>query len=236
VRAPDPRAAALGARGQALHLSQVPQLPVLEFELGHVRVYRGARERCLAFVRDGGVEATQTCVDLKTPHEIRSLYLRRMVECPRYSQTHESVLLVGLGGGSLAHYYQKHYPGVAIDAVEVDPVIVDVAQSLFGVESVNITCADAADFLRAPGKRYDAVYVDAFQPPSGSTSSSGVPLSLRTPEFLECLKRRLTVGGAAAFNCHDGHDDVRDLCRAFHTSYVLPAGGSSVVIGVSRPW
>lgn len=210
---------------------------MLEFDAvtdyAHVRVRRDGNTRSLSFVRDGGVEAVQSFIDVSRPHELKIAYLRRMSESPRYCRTHESVLLVGLGGGSLAHYYRRHYPEVFFDAVEVDPIIIDVAGKFFGVKGINITCADAQDFLRTPGRNYDVIYFDAFLPPSSETSGSGRPLFARSPAFLGALQRRLAAGGVAAFNCQDGRDDVRDICRAFRTSYILPAGGVSVVIGAS---
>lgn len=208
---------------------------MLEFDAvtdySHIRVRRDGNTRSLSFVHDGGVEAVQTYIDVSSPHELKISYLKRMSECPRYCRTHENVLLVGLGGGSLVHYYRRHYPEVSLEAVEVDPIIIDVAERFFGVEGINITCADVQDFLRSPGRSYDVIYFDAFLPPSSETSGSGRPLFARSPAFLEALKQRLAAGGVAAFNCQDGRDDVREICRAFRTSYILPAGGVSVVIG-----
>jgi spermidine synthase len=219
-----------------------PPANTLELEVvsahSHIRVYRGGSVRCLAFDYGGGMEAVQTCVDLSRPDELLATYLRRMLEAPRYCQKHERVLLVGLGGGSLWHHYRKNYPEVAVDVVELDPVMVDVARRYFDFGG-NVAVEDALQFIRRPGCRYDVVYVDAFLPPSRETAPTGAPLRLYGHEFLEPLKARMSPGGVASFNVHlrtDGGDDVRDLCRVFFQSYILPAHGASVVIGVTRPW
>jgi spermidine synthase len=208
-------------------------------DYSHIRVYRGGSMRCLVFVRDNGVEAVQTCVDMSRPDELQAPYLRSFAQCYRYCQKHDDVLSVGLGGGALVHHYRRHYPRTRVDVVEIDPAIISVADKYFGVRgggNVNIFNGDAYAYISKPGKLYDVIYVDAFLKPSSTTSGSGQPLFARHPVFLEKLKARLSVGGVAAFNCHDGYDDITSIRRAFPMSYVTKADGASVVIGVTRAW
>lgn len=43
-----------------------------------------------------------------------------------------SVLLVGLGGGGLPQFLRDFVPGVTVEVVELDPVVLEVAKEWFG--------------------------------------------------------------------------------------------------------
>lgn len=42
------------------------------------------------------------------------------------------VLCIGLGGGSLPNFLSHHFPGMLVDAVELDPLVVTVASDHMG--------------------------------------------------------------------------------------------------------
>src|SRR5688572_24948220 len=63
----------------------------------------------------------------------------------------KSTLILGLGGGSIIHILRKNY-GLEgeIVAVEIDPVIIEIAKTEFNIDSFNpihIELADAAQFV-----------------------------------------------------------------------------------------
>ena len=41
-------------------------------------------------------------------------------------------LCIGVGGGSLPHFLSLHYPGLQIDAVELDPLVITAATQYMG--------------------------------------------------------------------------------------------------------
>lgn len=45
-----------------------------------------------------------------------------------------TLLLVGLGGGSLPQFLRDFIPGVSVHVVELDPAVLDVAQRCFGFQ------------------------------------------------------------------------------------------------------
>ncbi len=70
-----------------------------------------------------------------------------------------NVLEIGVGGGALASYLNAKFPNLSIDAVEIDPEIVEVAQSFFGLTpgpNLKVHCADGLiyvkDLASDPGK------------------------------------------------------------------------------------
>lgn len=78
----------------------------------------------------------------------------------------DSVLLLGLGGGSVIQTlrndfnYSKH-----IEAVEIDPVIIEIAKTEFGIienEYLKIHCIDALNFVKENTKHFDLIIIDLY--------------------------------------------------------------------------
>ncbi|MEW5875729.1 MAG: fused MFS/spermidine synthase [Candidatus Zixiibacteriota bacterium] len=132
------------------------------------------------------------------------------------------MLLVGLGGGSVVKSF--HRAKWAIDAVEIDPVVAEVAVSHFGLwpSEATIYEMDARQYLITHDKRYDLIVMDAF-------GSSSIPFHLVTVEAFALLRDHLTTGGVIALNIEAvGWEDiiVRSLAvtlgRQFKHVSVLP--------------
>ena len=82
-----------------------------------------------------------------------------------------SMLVVGLGSGALASYLGSQLSGwydikrkILVDAVELDPVVVEVADKWFGFDQskVQVTLQEGCAFLRACSaeKRYRCIFLD----------------------------------------------------------------------------
>jgi spermidine synthase len=104
-----------------------------------------------------------------------------------------SLLLVGLGGGSLAKNYAQ--AGWEVDAVEIDPLVIDLAYEFFGLDSseAEVFTMDGRKFLDSGSKLYDLIIVDAF-------GSSSIPFHLVTRESFGLMKSRLADDGVLALN------------------------------------
>ena len=215
----------------------------VEFEtkstFSHIRARRNGSVRSLIFVRDSGEEAYESQVNLRSPHILRFSYLQHMFTSYLFQQQQSSVMVVGLGGGSMIHFLQKYDPRVSIEAVEIDPVVVELAERYFAVrpkENVRLVVADAFDHLKKTKKKYDTIYMDAFLKPSASTDDTGVPLNLRTEAFYKELQALLTAEGSVVFNINP-HDqmqsDIATIRAAFPQTYVfsLPNSEGVVVVG-----
>ena len=203
-----------------------------------IRIRLDGDVRALTFVRDNGQEAVQSRVNLKTPHTLMSPYARGMFASYLYQPHPRRVLIVGLGGGAMVHFLTHHEPQVHIDAVEIDPVVVRLADRYFGVRSggnVRVHTADAVTFVESSTGRYDLILMDAFLRPSDETDTTGVPTRLKTQTFLDRLKRALAPGGVVAFNINEHHsmtDDIAAVAAAFANVavYRCPPAANKVVI------
>ncbi|HEX2167392.1 MAG TPA: fused MFS/spermidine synthase, partial [Longimicrobiales bacterium] len=107
------------------------------------------------------------------------------------------ILFVGLGGGAMPMYARQVMPQARIDVVEIDPVIVEVAQEWFGFtpdSAMIVHTGDGRAFIeQAPPATYDLIVLDAF-------SDDEVPYSLTTREFLRAVERALTEEGVVVSN------------------------------------
>lgn len=203
-----------------------------------IRIRRDGDVRALTFVRDDGREAVQSLVSLAAPHTLMSPYARGMFASYLYQPHPRRILIVGLGGGAMVRFLTHHEPDVQIDAVEIDPVVVRLADEYFGVRAggnVRVHTADAVRFVESTSDRYDLIFMDAFLRPSGDTDATGVPTRLKTLEFLGRLKQALAPGGVVAFNVNEHAsmtDDIAAVASAFGqvAVYRCPPGSNRVVI------
>jgi spermidine synthase len=208
-------------------------------EYSRIRVTREGNVRTLWFIRDNGDEVIESQQDLAKPHELLVDYTRFMFLSYLFRPKQEKVLIVGLGGGSMVHFLKHYDPKVKVDVVEIDPVIVSVAEKFFGVKSggnVNIITRDGLDYLRKTEAQYDVIYMDAFLKPSRDTDETGVPLRLKTLKFYKDVQKKLTPDGLMVFNLNPHSkigEDVKTIREAFRQTYVfhLPEFGGLVVVG-----
>jgi spermidine synthase len=241
-------AVALLATGVALifwSMSSTRSLGQLEHEevseFSRIRVRRDGDIRALTFVRDNGQEAVQSRVDLSAPQTLVSPYARSMFASYLYQPQPRRVLIVGLGGGAMVRFLTHHEPQVQIDAVEIDPVVVRLADKYFEVRSggnVRVHTADAVKFVESTADRYDLILMDAFLRPSSDTDATGVPTRLKTLEFLGRLKSALAPGGVVAFNVNEHDkmaDDIAAVTAAFGqvAVYRSPPSENKVIVAVA---
>lgn len=62
-----------------------------------------------------------------------------------------SILVLGLGGGALCTYLHQAYPHFKVDGVEIDPIMVELAEKYFGFkpnENLRPHIADGLAFVR----------------------------------------------------------------------------------------
>jgi len=205
-------------------------------EFSRIRVRRQGNIRTLLFVRDSGEEVVESMLNVKKPHDLLVPYQRYMFASYLFQPKQEHVLLVGLGGGGMVHFLKHYDPDVRVDAVEIDPAIVKIAEGYFGVRSggnVNIVTADGLRYLEKTDQRYDVIYLDAFLKPAPDTDPTGMPLRLKTLRFYKDIQGKLKPEGLVVFNLnpHEGIDaDIKTIRSAFPQVYVFRIGETNVVV------
>lgn len=111
-------------------------------------------------------------------------------------------LLLGLGAGTAVTQLQALFPKIAITAVEMDPIHIQLATRHFGIDSsrANIHQGDAREFMSEyQGLPFDFIIDDLFAGTAG-TPSRAVSCS---SEWLSVLTRCLTEDGILSINFAD---------------------------------
>jgi spermidine synthase len=147
---------------------------------------------------------THAAVDLRDPTNLEFGYLRRFADAtaaPRASiGSALAVLHVGGGGFTFPRYLQALHPASRQIVLELDPRILEIAQTDLGFtpsEGIEVRLGDARQSIRAlPSDSFDFVFGDAF-------GGLAVPWHLTTAEFLDEVTRVLRPGGAYVMNVID---------------------------------
>jgi len=125
------------------------------------------------------------------------------------------MLMVGLGGGTFTTLVHRAAPEITVDAVEIDPVVVEVARRYFGVredDRYRVHIADAAAWITQPGETFDLVFLDGY-------AGDDVAPALATQAFFEAVRRRLAPGGVVAINIAEMTGATRRAERAFRAVF-----------------
>ncbi len=131
------------------------------------------------------------------PLELPTVYTRYMTVGLAYAAEPPTRLLeIGVGGGTTVAYLEKTFETMRIDAVELDPVVLDFAATYFFLKETDrlkLHVRDGRIFLRRNRKPYDVILVDAYRGPF-------VPFHLLTKEFFTLAKKNLNEGGVLVQN------------------------------------
>ncbi|OGY24960.1 MAG: hypothetical protein A2Z11_04820 [Candidatus Woykebacteria bacterium RBG_16_43_9] len=162
--------------------------------------------------------------DGKTGHR----YWDNMVPDNIHLGADSRVLILGLGGGTTAKIITNRFGSLAIDGVDIDPLMVELGKRYFEMNQPNlkIHIADADTFLDETRYKYDLICVDVFV-------AGEVPKKIETKEFFNKVKRVLSKEGVCTINkIFSGKNELEgfeDLVRG-----VFPIVQSRVVRGDPR--
>ncbi len=204
----------------------------------HVRIVDQGNQRFLSFVRDPGQEVIESAINLDAPDLLAVAYTRAMFVSYLLKPQQQRCVIVGLGGGSMVRFLNRFFPEVQVDMVEIDPVVVQVAQDYFGVHAgpkAALFVEDGFAFLAKAGPLYDSIYIDAFVKPAADTDLEGMPLRLKTKQFLQGTQKRLTPGGVVVINLNDQPNlrtDIDLIRESFPFFYLFPVPGTGNYIAV----
>jgi len=169
-------------------------------------------------------------INLADPDDLPMAYARTMTIAALYPRDIKRVLMLGLGGGAIAAYLARFIPAATIDIVELDPGVIAVAKTYFGIRetsTAHLYESDARVFLNRHSEPYDLILVDAF-------TGSYIPFHLMTKEFYGLVRNRLAPHGVAAFNILPAvklfDSNVRTLQAAFDNIDFFHSSEEEVVV------
>ena len=114
-----------------------------------------------------------------------------------FSKKLQKVLLLGLGAGDFLTYLLNYFPEAQVDAVEINPVMIEIVQKFREPNfkgKAKYFCEDAFKHVNNIKEKYDLIFCDVyFDKPS---------VSKNYIDFFKKLKNLLNNDGAFIFNSY----------------------------------
>jgi len=196
-------------------------------------------DRGLRTLRFGDERARQSVGKPGDPDHVELRYARAMTAAlAALDREPRRMLIVGLGGGTIPTLLHKHYPETAIDVVDIDPVVAEVAKEYFGFREdalLKVSIDDGRRFIERCRRPYDVIFLDAY-------GEDSIPYDLATIEFLRAVRRAVKPDGVVAANvwssqCNPLHDDMlRTYQEAFDDLCLIdvPESGNRIFLALPR--
>jgi spermidine synthase len=151
----------------------------------------------------------------------------------------DSLLLIGLAGGTTARQFTNVYGPIPIDGVEIDPRIVEVGREYFDMNgpNLNVFVEDGRYFLKRTERTYDVIGVDAYRQPY-------IPFQLTTKEFFQESYNQLNDDGVMVLNAGRYGADYRlvhaiatTMGAVFPNVYLIDVGrfSNTMIVATKQP-
>lgn len=204
----------------------------MNIRLGKWRIHRRADRETEVEVseRDGirslhlGSSTVQSSMKLADPVELVLSYTRTMMGFLLFHPAPRHVVMVGLGGGSLAKFIYHRVPGARITAIEANPQVITIARSHFHLpmddERLRVVLGRGESWLSEANEGSDVLMVDGYD---GNSQAE----DLSTEDFYMNARRKLEPDGVLVVNLWSS-DRRLDAClqrieRCFTACLCLPA-------------
>lgn len=134
---------------------------------------------------------------ISRPWDLELAYTRAMMAYLLFHDSPDSVLMIGLGGGSLAKFIRKFRPQTQITAVEIDDRIIAAARAYFELPHDDVTLqvihGDGAAYVAKHRASADVILLDGFD--HGNQVEA-----LATEAFYTACRRALRPQGVLVVN------------------------------------
>ena len=175
-----------------------------------------------------GSDTVQSSMRLARPNDLELSYTRSMMAFLLFAPEPSDVLMIGLGGGSLAKFVHHRLPAARVRAVEVNPQVVAIARHYFHVPPddarFEVITADGAAYMARPDVAADLVVVDGYDADSHAEE-------LASRSFYSACRERLNAGGMFVANLWGGDKDFHTLLQRIEEAF--PAG--TLCLPAERP-
>jgi spermidine synthase len=144
-----------------------------------------------------GNSIRQSSINKKSPFKLQTKYTRDMAKVfDHYRDIPETILVLGLGAGTIPSYLYHRFPKTKIYVVEILSELKEIASDYFSMprdERLEIIIGDAYDYIMETQIQFDLIFMDVF-------SKNSIPKKFCTGEFYTGLKRLISADGYVAFN------------------------------------
>ena len=209
-----------------------------------LQIYRdeSSRPYILETTRDRRLQftcgATQSVMSLGDPDALVTAYARKMMAFLLFNSTPKHILMIGLGGGSLAKFCYRHLPNARLTVVEINADVIALRDQ-FRIPPddprFEVVHEDGARYMETLRSQVDVILVDAFD-------ATGIATSLPQSKFYSCAAMQLSRNGVLVMNFSGQEEryveNIRALRRTFRNRIVLvPVQDSEnlVLFAMKRP-
>ncbi len=144
-----------------------------------------------------GGEAIQSSIRLDRPDELALDYTRAMMAFLLFQPSPREVLMIGLGGGSMARYIHQRMPETRTTVVEINAKVLAAARSMFHFPAddarLKVEIACGAEYIANHAEAADVLLVDGFD-------DGEQPAVLCSQAFYDAAYAALRTGGVMAVN------------------------------------
>ena len=163
-----------------------------------------------------GGDAIQSSIRLDRPDELALDYTRAMMAFLLFQPQPREVLMIGLGGGSMARYIHQRMPGTRTTVVEINAKVLAAARSMFQFPAddarLKVEIACGADYLAGHAESADVLLVDGFD-------DGKQPAVLCTQTFYDAAYAALNPGGMMAVNFMAGEKKLDAYLQRIEQSF-----------------
>ena len=190
---------------------------LLDGSYGRPFVLENEHTRGLLF----NLDYIQSSMRLAAPDALDLVYSHYMMAFVLFHTQVRRLLLLGLGGGSLAKFCHRHLPQVDFTAVEFHPDVIALREAFLlppDDEHFRVIEADAAAYVAEAGPPFDVILMDAFD-------GRGIAQSVTEVGFYELARRRLAAKGLLVANISgESHE------RRAHLDLIRDAFGDNLLL------
>jgi spermidine synthase len=157
----------------------------------------------------------QSQMDLADPDRLVLAYARAMMCFTLFKPNPAHIVMVGLGGGSLAKFCHRYLPHARITVLELSADVIALREH-FAVppdsERFRVIHADAARHMPQLAGSADVLLVDGFD-------SSGLPPALGSARFYGDCRRALKADGLLVANIFSYDPNYRAMVRRLRQTF-----------------
>jgi spermidine synthase len=175
-----------------------------------------------------GSDTVQSAMRLARPNDLELSYTRSMMAFLLFVPPPERVLMIGLGGGSLAKFIYHRMPAAQVTAVELSPQVVAIARQYFFVPPdeprFQVVVGDGSEYVARSDVGAQVMIVDGYDADAHAEE-------LASRSFYAACRQRLAAGGVFVVNLWGGDKLFTTLLQRIETAF--PAG--TLCLPAERP-
>lgn len=175
-----------------------------------------------------GSDTVQSAMRLCKPNDLELAYTRSMMGFLLFRPPPADVLMIGLGGGSVAKFIYHRLPQARIKAVELNPAVVTIARQYFQLPPDDVRFAvvigDGSEFVLRNGVEADVILLDGYDADAHAKE-------LESRKFYAACRQRLRASGMLVVNLWRDDMLFNHLLRRIRATFP----GGTLCLPASRP-